>query len=277
MQNDIRELGGRLLHVTEQAGAGPPVVLLGGCGVPLQAWTDVAFGLAGRHVFRVSRPGLGTPWPGTMPTLGEEVATLVDLLAELPPAVLVAHSMAGPHVEALARLHPDSIGGLVLVDASVEWELRPERSERFWLGCAGVALRLFSVPPLGLLGSLMDRVITSVQSQRLHWYDHRSAAELATYRSAEATASVIAEQAAYEAQLHVLAALRESHPFPEVPVAVLSAGLGGGLDWIVAQAKLATMLRAEHTVVTDSRHMMMVDRPDVIVAAVASVAELVGG
>ena len=120
----VERLGGREVHVITQPGAARPVVLLGGCGVPSYAW-DRSWSCCPRSGWSGwtgpvwSRP----PWPGQLPTLAEESATLVELLERLGvPAVLVAHSMAGPHAEAVARTDPELVAGLVLVDSSVEWE-----------------------------------------------------------------------------------------------------------------------------------------------------------
>ena len=90
-------------------------------------------------VLRLDRPGLvRTPWPGVLPELSAEVETLVDLIERMEaPAVLVAHSMAGLHAEALARRRPDLVAALVLVDSSVEWRVRRPRSGRGWLGRRG--------------------------------------------------------------------------------------------------------------------------------------------
>src|SRR3954451_2645930 len=101
-------LGDRLVHLTVQPGAGPPVILIGGCGMPSYAWDPVARLLAGHQVVRLDRPGLGgTPWPDPLPTLAEETATLVDLAAEHPGGVFVAHSMASFHAEAAIRNRSD--------------------------------------------------------------------------------------------------------------------------------------------------------------------------
>ena len=55
--------------------------------MPYYAWDPVVELLTGRWVVRMDRPGLaGTPWPGRLPTLAEEIATLEDLVTSLEPA-----------------------------------------------------------------------------------------------------------------------------------------------------------------------------------------------
>ena len=84
-------LGGRLVHLLTQPGLTGPVVLLGGCGVPSYTFDDVVELLPDCWVVRLDRPGLvRTPWPGTLPRLAEETATLAELGEQLgEPMVLV--------------------------------------------------------------------------------------------------------------------------------------------------------------------------------------------
>jgi poly(3-hydroxyoctanoate) depolymerase len=269
----VESLGGRLVHRLVQPGTQPPVVLLGGCGVPYYMWNLVTAGLGGRELVRMDRPGLvGTPWPGVLPRLSSEVDTLVDLLRGLSsPALVVAHSMAGLHAEALIRQHPELVRGLVLADTSVEWEPKPRHGERYWLLAARAMHRLPRVPPLRFVGSLTDRVMTTAQSRRLRWNRRRPAMAVATYRAPDAVASVIAESAAYESQILDLAVVRTDRPFPAIPVRVLTAAADGGHRWVAAQARLAEELGGTQVIADDSRHLIMVDRPDLVISAILAV------
>jgi pimeloyl-ACP methyl ester carboxylesterase len=265
--------GGRAVHVVEQGEGSPTVLLLGGCGVPFYVWDPLVALLAGRRVVRMDRPGLaGTPWPGRLPSLAEEIATLADVVDAIGSApVVVAHSMGALHAEGLARRFPDRVAALVLVDGSVEPEPAPPGHGHGWRVLAATADRVMRlVPPARPLGSLADRLLTTVQSRRLRLTTPRPAAQRAVYREPDAIASVIAEQAAYAAQIADLAALRKEIEWPGLPVRVLTAAGDGGETWVRAQAWLAEQLRAEHTVVAGSRHLMMLDRPDAIAAAVRS-------
>ena len=58
---------------------------------------------------------------------------------------------------------------------------------------------------------------------------------------------------------------------PDVPVVVVTASGGGGRQWLRDQARLAQLLRGQQVVVEDARHLIMIDRPDVVVDAVRSV------
>src|SRR6478609_8760041 len=236
-------LGGRLVHVVNQPGPSLPVLLLGGCGVPSYAWDDVVDLLPDYAVVRLDRPGMaGTPWPGRMPRLEEEVDTLAALVdAAGGLAVLVAHSMAGPHAEALARRHPDMVAGLVLVDGSVEWRIRASVGEVAWRIAAHAVRHGMRIPPVRWGTAWAGRIVMEVQT-----VTPLSAAMIAVARNAygdpESIACVVAEQAAYRSQILDLAQVRAATTWPDPPTTVITAVAGRGRRWVADQARLATLL-----------------------------------
>ena len=259
-------LGGRCVHVVTQPGTGTPVVLLGGCAVPSFDWDEVADLLPDRALVRLDRPGLlGSPWPAELPRLAAEVATLAALLESVGPAVVVAHSMAGLHAEAVTRQRPDLVVGLVLLDGSVEFTPRKPRPRRRWLWIAQAADAAMRVPPLSLAGSFVQRLLFAAQS-------HRGMTEpvpprvTQTFRDPDTIASVLAEQAAYAEQAWDLAQVRDRFVWPGIPTIVMTAG--SGKRWVAKQGRLADLLSARQVVVADSRHLIMIDRPDVVAEAV---------
>lgn len=262
-------LGGRTVHVSVASGTGPPILLVGGCGMPSYAWDPVATLLTGREVVRLDRPGLGgTPWVDHLPTLAEETATLTALAAEHPGGVLVAHSMAAFHAEATIRRRPDLVAGLVLVDGSFVTRVRPPVGEGLWLALARGAEWAAGHPPLAALGPIADRITITAQSRRrlLDPVDPRS---FTTYSRADAVASVIAESAAYRRQANDLIRLREEWDWPPgLPVEVITAARAGGSRWIRIQRELADLLGGHQTVLPDARHIVMLDEPQAIADAV---------
>ena len=263
------DLGNRLVHLVEASGGRPTVVLLGGCGVPYYQWDEVVAGLAPLATVRMDRPGMsGTHWPGVLPTLAAEVATLDALLRRIDgPCVVVAHSMAGPHAEAFARAHPGRLAGLVLVDGTADPRPRPQRSQPAWLAVARVVHALAIVPPVRLLGSLADRVLVANQSSR-RLRDPAHPMARAAYRNRDAIASVVAEQAVYRQQLWDLHVIRSALAWPSLPTVVLTAGGTDEPEWIEVQRHLAVLLGAEHIVLPGARHMIMLDEPAAVVAAI---------
>jgi pimeloyl-ACP methyl ester carboxylesterase len=256
------------VHLVTQTGTGPPVVLLGGCGVPSYDWNQLADLLPDLALIRLDRPGLmGSPWPGELPRLAAEVDTLVALLESAGPAVVVAHSMAGFHAEALARRRPDLVVGLALADGSVEFPRRRPWPRRRWRWLAELVRKAMVMPPLRALGSFGQRLLFAAQSHH-RFTEPVSPQVRETFRDPDTIASVLAEQAAYPEQAWDLAQLRERFAWPQIPTIVLTAAAGGRTRWIAKQARLATLLDARQVVVADSHHLIMLDRPDVLDEAV---------
>ena len=264
----LATLGGRCVHLVTQTGTGPPVVLLGGCGVPSYDWDRLADLLPDLALIRLDRPGLmGSPWPGELPRLAAEVDTLVALLESTGSTVVVAHSMASFHAEALARQRPDLVVGLVIADGSVEFPRRRPWPRRRWRWLAELVRKAMAVPPLRAPGSFGQRVLFAAQSHH-RFTEPVSSLVRQTFRDPDTIASVLAEQAAYPEQAWDLAQVRERFGWPQIPTIVLTAAAGGRTRWIAKQARLATLLNARQVVVADSRHLIMIDRPDVLDEAV---------
>jgi pimeloyl-ACP methyl ester carboxylesterase len=268
-------LAGRLVRVSGQSGRRPAVLLLGGCGVPSTLWQPVVDLLPDREVVLLDRPGLaGTPWPGRLPTLSEEVDTLNALVQCVGgPVVLVAHSMAGPHAEGLARTHPEQVLGLVLVDASVEWRLRRPAAldlirQRSWLILARSVRRLAGVLPARALSRGVARLVVVSQSGLRLGDDIPG---LDTLTGPDAVASVLAEQGAYTEQLRDLQQLREQREWSALPTIVLTATGDGGQRWVDDQRRLADLLGGTQILVEEARHLMMLDSPASIAEAVRAV------
>lgn len=279
MQGDIPGqvdmFGGRQVHWVRQAGSFPAVLLLGGCGVGFYAWDDVVELLPEVDVVRMDRPGMaGTPWPRLLPQLGDEVATLVDLVRSVgAPLVVVGHSLAGPHAEALTRLHPELVSGLVLVDSSIERNLRRTRAQTAWLRLAKTIHALSAASPVRLGASMADRVIVAAQSNQRRLVDHRADLAKIIYSCRETGATVVAERAAYAQQLIDLELVRDRAEMPAIPVTVLTAAGDGGQQWVGDQSWLAQMLGGAQVVLDDSRHLIMLDRPDIVAQAIRSVRD----
>jgi poly(3-hydroxyoctanoate) depolymerase len=272
----VVRLAGRLVHLSGQSGRRPAVLLLGGCGVPSTLWHSVVELLPDREVVLLDRPGLGgTPWPGRLPTLAEEVDTLNALVRSVGgPVILVAHSMAGPHAEALARSHPEQVLGLVLVDASVEWRLhRPTALDVLrrgsWLTLARSVRRLTSIAPTRALSRSVARLVVVSQSSLRLRDDIPGLDELT---GSDAAASILAEQGAYPEQLRHLEQLRRQRTWPALPTVVLTAARDGGPRWLSDQRRLADLLGATQVVVEEAQHLMMLDSPSLIAESVRAVS-----
>ncbi|GAB3623983.1 alpha/beta hydrolase [Mariniluteicoccus endophyticus] len=267
----VSDFGGRAIHWGERPGEGPTVVFVNGCGLAREHWGDVVDLLPDLRTVTFDRPGMGgTRWPGTMPMLAEEVLSLRELVDHTgAPAVVVAHSMAAFHAEALARLHPELVAGVVMVDGSVEYLARRVRPRG--PGVARFVRRASRFAPVAWGGVLTHRVGASLQSRLNVGHDwDRRFGDL--YRDPDALAMGLAEAQAYWTQAWDLLELRARTSWPGTPVVVLTASQAPEApDWVERQHRYATQLGGRQVVVDDSRHLMMIDRPEVIAEAVRAV------
>lgn len=242
----------------------PAVMLCPGLGMAASSWRRVERDLAADHaVVTYDRPGLGRQRhrrPLHPPTLDGEMARLglalraVDAVAghapaeHVVPAVLVAHSMAAFWVEAWARIHPETVRGLVFVDASIE-ETPAPRSGVWTSLRAGV----------GALAAVMPGPMRT-------------------------GGAALLEDAAYHGMAADLEVIRGNHPLPCVPIVLLAATVTGATRWerrrLGRQKAWAQRLETEqlgrgsqvrYEVVRRSGHRVMRDAPERICGAVRSV------
>lgn len=273
----VDRLGGRLVQWRMQPGAHPPIVLLSGCGLAMEFWRDVVDRMPERMVVAYDRPGMGgTPWPGHLPTLAEEVGTLHDLIVGLDagPVVLVAHSMASFHAEAFAREFPNLVAGIVMLDGSVEFMVRaPRAASSKPARAVAHAVDNFGMGQVGLLAWRLGALVDGLRSYRRLGQGRLPA----IYRDADSLAMGTAESFAYAEQAWDLLQVRRNHSWGPIPVIVLSATGGEARRNLDKQQRLAHLLGGRQETIEDTRHMLMLDRPDAVVDAVDELAPLSEG
>ena len=114
------EVDGQRLHVAEE-GKGPPLLLIHGLGGQMRNFgPDLIHDLARDYrVIRVDRPGSGySPRAaGTAADLQTQARLIAGLINELrlENPWLVGHSLGGALALTIAVLHPDAVGGLLLI------------------------------------------------------------------------------------------------------------------------------------------------------------------
>ena len=182
--------------------------------------------------------------------------------------------MAAFHAEAFARLYPELVCGMVLVDPSAE--PRVPRYAR-WLGrLAPVAARTGDVPGVAGLLRLSAPRLRGVVLRRISERGDIVSPELsrAVYTNPHVLGAFLAEHAGYRRQAADLLALRESAPFPHIPLEVITAFRGDGSRWTRVHAALAALSPLGRQVVLPSTgHLVPLDRPEVVAAALAEVAK----
>ncbi|MDO5287636.1 MAG: alpha/beta hydrolase [Actinomycetia bacterium] len=254
------------------AGQGRTVVLLNGCALASVAWNRVVAELRGRPLVLLDRPGrCGTPAAGP-PDLLRETQHLAQVIAGDGPVLLVAHSMAAFQAEALARLFPGLVAGVVLVDPSVE----PEAHSGL-LGRAGARV-VARVAAVGLRLEPVRRLAAAVvrAGMRRETAEDGPLAEpgwRADHETTPALSAAVAELAGYGAQADDLARLRKRQAEPVGVPTVLLEGREG-----YSATELAVLRRAFARLglrrLPESGHLVMLDAPEAIAQAVRDLDHL---
>ncbi|MEU4543339.1 alpha/beta fold hydrolase [Nonomuraea dietziae] len=219
------------VHAVDE-GSGHLVLLSSGPGGAWFHWEAVAEGLRdGHRVLRFDRPGLGlSPAVPVPPTLYGEAARLAALVPGSERATVVARSVAAWHAEAFARLHPLRVARLVLVEPAcrrgpnIAWA----GGLRAWAPALGATWGATALART--LGSLTHLLRTGLADPH------------GVYRTGRVAAAVAGEWLAKGEMAADLEEVRREHPFPSVPVTVISTGGG-------CAARLAEYLGARLVVV----------------------------
>ncbi len=132
----IVDAGGTRMHINCTGTGSPSIILEAGFPGSSLDWSLVQPMVAPfSRVCSYDRAGFGWSDMGKAPRsstqIAEDLQTLLSTAAVPAPYILVGHSMGGLYVRAFARKFPDSVAGIVLVDATHEdqWDYEPKR---FW-------------------------------------------------------------------------------------------------------------------------------------------------
>jgi pimeloyl-ACP methyl ester carboxylesterase len=119
------DVGGHLLRLQCSGRGQPTVILDAGAGDTRHVWSEVQPAIARfTRVCSYDRAGLGGSEPGPLPRTSRRIVEELRILLQQAridlPVVLVGHSFGGMNTRLYAGLYPDSVTGLVLVDATHE-------------------------------------------------------------------------------------------------------------------------------------------------------------
>jgi pimeloyl-ACP methyl ester carboxylesterase len=122
MPGRLIDVGGHKLHINCTGSGSPTVVLEPGLGEPSTAMAWIAPDVAATtRVCVYDRAGRGWSESAAAPQDGVQVATelhtLLDRAGEQGPYVLAGHSAGGLYVLNFARLYPDQVAGVALLDS----------------------------------------------------------------------------------------------------------------------------------------------------------------
>lgn len=113
------------------------VVFENGLGATMDWWVKVIPELGGNvSAFTYNRPGYGNSDPVASPRDGwhivEELRQLLTAKQLPPPYVLVGHSLGGLYMQLFARLHPDEVKALILVDSTHPEQFKGNGAYEHW-------------------------------------------------------------------------------------------------------------------------------------------------
>jgi pimeloyl-ACP methyl ester carboxylesterase len=271
-------INGRQLRWVETGNGEPTVVLEAGRNDCSLSWERVSAQLSREHVHVIAydRAGVGCsdPAPGEA-ILQRQVADLAVIIkhAAQGRCLLVGHSWGGVLAQLLAFDHPGLVSGLVLVDPAHEQMTRTLPA--FIHGM----IRAFPAhvrPVLSALGIV--RLIQSHaarQNARRFTEDRRTRdLVIQAYHSCAGHPDELLGAASDPSLLQHLRAA--SHPFPDIPVVILSASQGFPRrvreHWTALQANLTDMAsQGTHIVVANVDHAIPQKRPDRVVDAIFEV------
>jgi pimeloyl-ACP methyl ester carboxylesterase len=293
------KMNGHRLHLRENEGPGPPVVLEAGIVATSLSWSLVQPAIAKfARVCSYDRPGLGwsEPLNTTITTrpLAEDLHLLLKRAGVQGPFVLVAHSFGSFVVRNFAALFPEDVVGLVLVDPVFAGEWAPLTREKSLMLSRGVRLSRrgallarFGVVRLSLMlleagARRLPRMVAHLSSGRSAVVTERIAAEVAKLprevwpmvRAHWSRTKSFAAMAEYLASLPASAAqVSELPPLGDIPLVVLTARSASPEHFQEQRAIASLSRRGTQVVASKSGHWIHLDEPELIVDAVRGIVE----
>jgi pimeloyl-ACP methyl ester carboxylesterase len=283
------------LHVEEvgEPDARLTVVLLHGYIQEMAVWHYQRLALAGADVRLVlydhrshGRSGRGAPETATIDQLGADLLQVLDEVVPRGPVVLVGHSMGGMTIMALADRHPELFGSRVVGACLISTSTGKLADLTFGLPSAVLPVTRRVLPWL-----------TRTVSRRPHVFEHgrRVGTDLAFLvtrfggfgdRSVSPAVVQFVEEMGARTPVDVMAEFYETFTGHDklaamaVLVDVEVVVVAGEKDLITpldhSQEMADALPSAELVVVEGTGHMVLLERPDEVTAAIAGLLERVG-
>jgi pimeloyl-ACP methyl ester carboxylesterase len=255
MPGQLVDVGGHKLHISCVGNGSPTVVLEPGLGEPSTAMALIAPEVATTtRVCVYDRAGRGWSESAAAPQDGTQVATdlhtLLDRAGEHGPYVLAGHSAGGLYVMSFARLYPEQVAGVVLLDS-----MSPRQYDEVsdWPAFYEMFRRASAVLP-SLFRFGVGRVVYGDAYDQLPTPARDAArAFLGSPRGARSTRDEFSQIRTSMAEAQALTTLGDR---PLIVVTAEKDALGG---WVDAQDALASLSTdSDHRLVAGADHDMLV-------------------
>ena len=274
------DVGGYRLHLQCVGTGSPTVVLDAGLGGTSLDWSLVQTELGQTtRVCAYDRAGMGWSESGPQPRTPEqnarELHTLLTNAGLEGPYVLVGHSLAGKNVRMYARLYPEQVAGMVLIDARSEYvDARTPPAEA--QGFKNLYAALANVYKVARRLGVMRLVGVNLVGAPTLSAETRAAIAMIAYspRSQDAGTAEANAREASDAQLAAAPTLGDR------PLVVLAseANMTAEPHWPAAQAQVAGLSTQGQLIVpAGSGHYIHWDHPAVVIDAVRQVVGHVRG
>jgi pimeloyl-ACP methyl ester carboxylesterase len=240
------DIGRRELYLDCRGEGSPTVVLEAGSGSDSSTWSAVFDALANTtRTCAYDRAGRGRSDPVERHTLGHagaELRALLSTAGEMPPLIVVGHSLGGAFGRVFAAENREDIAGLVLVDT-----FDPDLQEDW-------------IHPL--LGPLRPEYDTNLDALR----DTVSLVDSLDWPASEAQ---LREASLAGLPIEVLTAPRYEPRLSEAQNADIATA------WVSAYESMSPGL-VRHTIAWGAGHLVHIDRPDVVIEAVRRLVDQAG-
>lgn len=143
------EVDGRRVEAIVARHPGPTVVFEHGLGGTLDGWADVWPAVAkDSAALAYNRAGYGRSDAAPQPRSGEQVVAELRALLKAqrmtPPYVLVGHSLGGLYMQLYARQFPEEVRALILVDSTHPEQFRGNGDPSHWPAWVRVGFNMLS-------------------------------------------------------------------------------------------------------------------------------------
>ena len=281
---EMVDIGGYELHLVceGERQTGQPLVLIeAGSGSSSPDWVLVLPEIAQfARVCAYDRAGLAWSDPGPTPrssmAYASEMEVMLEGSGEEPPYLLVAHSLGGHTVRIYTEDHPENVSGMILIDARPPSRTIPSKT----MGSGQLKLWEF-LSRCGffrIIGKQIFKVSAPSMLENFPDYPFPIAYDADYFRTTR-----IQDESIEESDQ----AVRQTGPFGDLPLAVISHEIPSMFDWLPEgekqtaenawQAEQKRMLNlstnSQLIIAEGSGHNINADAPDLVVDVVKKMLE----